>query len=136
MQTILAWQKKAILIRLKTVAFLVVFYFFILFPPLPVFVRMEVLNCICFLVNTFVLLARGGGWLGLGSGPGMKRGETGKSVNISAIALPNFPSLEQALARESNFKLFWLAPQLVESKNEKYSLKRCQFFSERMKFRN
>lgn len=121
MQTILTWQKKGGLIWPQNCGCSCF---------LSMSVRIEVLNCICFLINTFILLAWGGGLLALGSGPGMKREETGKLANISAAALPNFPALEQALAKESNFKMFWLAPQLVESKNEKYSLKCCQFFCE------
>lgn len=74
-RTGLAWKIGAVL----------AFFFFFFYP------RIKVLNGVCFLVNTFVPLAWGGGSLLLGSGPKLKREERGKSAIISATTLPKFP---------------------------------------------
>lgn len=85
MQTIFPWQREGELVWPEKLGLFLLFFFFFFYP------RIEVLNGVCFLVNTFVPLAWGGGSLLLGSGPKLKREERGKSAIISATTLPKFP---------------------------------------------
>lgn len=76
--SIFPWQREGELVwPEKSWLFLPFFFFLNYFFSPPLFSRIEVLNCVCFLVNTFVALAWGGGSLVLGSGPKLKEKKGG-----------------------------------------------------------